>query len=110
MKKISVLATLLAVVMFAFTGCEKEESTEKVLLKRQLMSYDGSSKFYFDSDFVNPFDQYGVNHNKLFQKFETIWTEYKKEDKLNAALFDYAIDKSEEITGLCLADAGLDKK
>lgn len=78
-------------------------------MKRQLTSYDGSSKFYFDSDFVNPFDQYGVNHNKLFLKFETIWTEYKKEDKLNAALFDYAIDKSEEITGLCLADAGLDK-
>lgn len=29
MKKISVLATLLAVVMFAFTGCEKEGEITK---------------------------------------------------------------------------------
>lgn len=54
MKKISVLATLLAVVMFAFTGCEKEgEITKYGLNTMSLSEFRASVESPEEVDFFN---------------------------------------------------------
>lgn len=64
MKKISVLATLLAVVMFAFTGCEKEASIKNVLAEfaRVLDQAPVVQRCEVKFD-KNPYEGAGITHN-----------------------------------------------
>lgn len=71
-----------------------------------LKSYDGKD-FKYDDTFINPYEEYGINHNKLFCSIENRWKSYMENNQINEHLMDLAISEAEKITNKQLTEVGV---